>query len=145
MSEKRLWDRVREAVGDCGHFDRLENNPVPGMFDVNFCINGVEGHIELKFRADVPKREGTAVFKQKGLRDAQILWGTKRLEAGGRLFVLAQVGRMLYLCPGSYILLREFNEMPLTRINSWADWSAGPTITTAEWSMFLNILRRKLK
>ena len=46
MSEAALWRRVRKGLP--GHLVRVENAVEAGTPDVNYCIDGAEGWIELK-------------------------------------------------------------------------------------------------
>lgn len=131
MSESRLWTRVREGVYAHGHFDRRENNPLDGVPDVNYCVDGCEGHIELKFRRDPPVRDTTPVFGSKGLRESQVAWIGRRLRAGGRVFILSQVGRRLYLTHGARA--PEFNALCVEDLEQGSRWAAGPTVSTMQW------------
>jgi len=110
MSEHTLWNRIRESIGHKGHFVRIEFNPTAGTPDVNYCVAGCEGWIELKHISKKPGRAGTPVFGRKGLRDEQVSWIRRRLKNQGRAFVCAQVGRVILLHEGRYA--REYNSMP---------------------------------
>lgn len=134
MSEARLWARIREAVWNYGHFDRREFNPVDGVPDVNFCINGIEGHLELKFRRDPPIRDTTPVFPRPnkgGLRESQAAWIARRMSAGGRVFILPQIGTRLYLLHGYHAV--RFKDYAVEDFEQVARWSAGPIIKATEW------------
>lgn len=93
-SETVLWQRiVRPLVesmcvgrGLPYHTQRIENMAGVGNPDVDYCIAGNTGHIELKQSRKNPKR-GAVLGKGKGLRRSQIVWATRRTRAQGRVFV----------------------------------------------------------
>lgn len=96
MIEATFWrDRIKpKLVSQCRlleyrhHFERIENAVASGGPDVDFCIKGIEGKIELKYAQKHPVRETTPVLgKGNGLRRSQVIWIAKRLHAGGRVFV----------------------------------------------------------
>lgn len=140
MSEARLWDRLRAAVGHAGHFARVENAVGPGYPDVNYCVKTVEGHIELKFRFDEPKRIDTAVFGNGGLRDDQIAWISTRCRHGGRVWILVQVKKTLYLLPGSCALV--FNSLTCHDIDKMSTWSATGNIPAGVWTDLVTALTK---
>jgi hypothetical protein len=82
-----------------GDFQRVENMVGTGMPDVNYCIEGVEGWIELK------QTQGWPRFSHKPLvldhyTPQQRLWHRRRTSAGGRVYVMLQIVR-----PCTYVLL----------------------------------------
>lgn len=140
MSEASLWDRIRDNVGHMGHFARLEFIPEAGIPDVDFCVRGVEGKIELKFRGDEPARDGTPVFKHKGIRDSQLAWIHTRVRHGGRVWIFAQVHRTLYLVPGARV--RDFNQLNLLELAQAATWLGNDRMGTKGWYEFVDALAR---
>ena len=140
MSEHNLWVRIRDNIGYRGHFVRMEFNPEAGIPDVDYCIKGIEGKIELKYTAAKPARETTSVFTNGGLRDAQIAWIYTRVRHGGRVYILPQIGKRLFLLPGEHC--RTFNEMTFHEIDKAAVWSTDKTaITKTEWySLVLSLM-----
>jgi hypothetical protein len=84
MTEKVLWNTIKDAIGHIGHFDRIESHATSqGRPDVNYCIDGLEGDIELKV---FDKKKGGFV-----LRANQNAWFCKRTKAGAvRAFILAR-------------------------------------------------------
>lgn len=124
MSEADLWTTTRKAIGHTGHFTRVENAVAAGMPDVDFCIRGIEGRLELKHRADEPARIETPVFKHKGLRESQLLWIRTRVKHGGRVFILAEVAGSRWLLPGS--VADDFNDMTLFEIGKASIWGHPP-------------------
>jgi len=100
MTEKRLWDTLKEGMGHTGHFNRIESHATSqGRPDVNYCIDGFEGDIELKI---YDRRRGGFI-----LRANQNSWFCNRVRSGStRCFILARYdddyGNVQYLLiPGS--------------------------------------------
>lgn len=123
MSEHNFWGRVRDGLkGAVPGIDlmRVENMVQAGTPDVNFCIEMTEGWIELKHTAAPPARASTAVFKNGGLRDEQIVWIHTRVRRGGRVFILAQIGEGVVLLHGVYAT--KFNDMTLSELGRLARW-----------------------
>lgn len=96
MIESSFWTRrLRKLLvvscrnnGFRSHFERIENAVAVGTPDVDYCVNGVCGKIELKYTSSHPRRPGTPVLgKGKGLRKSQIVWASRRSYAGGTVFV----------------------------------------------------------
>lgn len=93
MSEADLWKEIKDNVGHRGHFSRVESGATSaGIPDVDFCIDGVEGHIELKFTYNT--------IKKNFVRPTQVKWFRDRVKAGGRPWLLALiiVGRTKHYC-----------------------------------------------
>lgn len=81
LRESRLWDDLRDACKGTGiHFSRVESHTTsPGIPDLSYCVNSVEGFMELK--SWDPKKG----FR---LRQSQMAWTRARDRAGGRVFLL---------------------------------------------------------
>lgn len=81
LRESKLWDDLRDACRGTGtHFSRVESHATsPGIPDLSYCVNSVEGFIELK--SWDPKKG----FR---LRRSQVAWTRARDRAGGRVFLL---------------------------------------------------------
>lgn len=105
MSEKALWTKFRQhltAHKVPGRWQRVENGVAAGMPDVNYCVEGREGWIELKHGA-IPAREDTVVFKsQRGLDQEQVNWHFDQHRNGGVSWVLIQLNRRFFLVPGRF-------------------------------------------
>lgn len=68
------------------HFERIENIAGDGTPDVDYCISGNAGKIELKYEDTNAVRQTTPVLgRTRGMRRSQIIWAAKRLSAGGRV------------------------------------------------------------
>ena len=75
MSERKLWQYMDRAIGEYGHFSRVESHASSaGIPDVDFCVSGKEGHIELKYgMGKIPK-----------IRATQARWFRNRARAKGK-------------------------------------------------------------
>lgn len=93
VPETRLWSWLdggtkRHFKYDL-HMNRVENSVMEGMPDVEGCLRRVQFWIELKCERR-PSTAGTPIRAK--FRPAQPPWLRRRIEAGGRAFVLLQVG-----------------------------------------------------
>jgi hypothetical protein len=114
MTEKRLWGALKEGLDHAGHFDRIESHAVSqGRPDVNYCIDGREGDIELKI---FDRKRGGFI-----LRSSQNAWFCNRVRSGStRCFILARYdadnGRAFYL------LIDGKNSRALIHDRSYEGW-----------------------
>lgn len=101
MSESAFSADVRVIISNHGHCSMIESPLVtPGFPDLNYCIDGVEGNIELKWSGlgGVPE-----------IRPAQRIWFKHRNVEGGRTWIYAKVkqgitqGYFYLLIRGKYI------------------------------------------
>ncbi len=91
---------------------------------MNYCIDGVEGNIELKC-SRYPKAKYP--FKKGGLRLSQRLWMRDRVEAeSSRVYILAQVGKERFLICG--VFYNEFNGATLEDLRKEDLLSADPNL-----------------
>jgi len=114
MAEKHLWATLRDALKPYGHFDRIENMVGRGRPDVNYCVRGCSGDIELKQLPAWPAHSDTVV-KVDHFSPQQRLWLRQRCAAGGTVFVLLEVVKPTPV----YLLLR----------GAWARLHLGLTAT----------------
>ena len=104
MSEKSLWTTTRTGIkglmpsGDCV-LERIENDVGRGTPDVNYCIAGKAGWIELKFLPKWPKRAATLVRVDHFTKEQKIFLHNYSM-AGGRCFVWIQVDNEYFLFDG---------------------------------------------
>ena len=125
--EQRLWRRVRKALAPHGRVSRVENPLEPGMPDVSYCLDGVEGWLELKALPAWPKKPGTIVGPRL-VRPAQRAWWLRQLAAGGRIYMLLAVGERR---PDHVLLTGEVAILKSGRIKAelehWSliDWYQG--------------------
>lgn len=107
MAESQLWGWVKQYLPP-GHYSRIESSTSPGIPDVAYTVEGSRGWIELK---DAKSAKATRPFRRGGLRPDQMVWFREEIRASGvtGLFILARVGKTIYLISGSFY--DEFNEM----------------------------------
>lgn len=90
--ENRLWkwlSGARKTFKLSLHMSRIENAVGSGMADVEGCLRGDQFWIELKSVAR-PARASTPLRPK--FQPKQAPWLRRRVEAGGRAYVLVQVG-----------------------------------------------------
>lgn len=81
--EQKLWDELRPEFNKAGHCCRVESHATAiGFPDVDYCLRGVEGSLELKV--------WTPRTKKPLLRTSQGFWHAKREQAGGNCWTLLQ-------------------------------------------------------
>lgn len=133
-SEVSLWSKVLKPLLEdaCrtgqhrAHFQRIENMAGVGNPDVEYCIAGNTGHIELKQAKKNPKSGTTVLGRGKGMRRSQLVWATRRTRAAGRVFLCIGVpSRALWLIDlrGTDTLkmvqLEMLTSFGLDQISSW--------------------------
>ena len=111
VRETNLWawlKRGRKLFKKALHLIRIENSVLSGTPDVEGVFEGSQFWIELKVAE--PQKTETSKITIK-FRPAQIPWIQRRSEAGGRAFVLVQVGAgrtaERYLVPGRDVATLE--------------------------------------
>lgn len=90
--EASLWVWLKKAIPIFKHklhMNRVENSVMRGMPDVEGCMCGNQFWIELKV-VGTPARQYTIL--KPTFQPAQLPWLRRRTKAGGRAFVLLQVG-----------------------------------------------------
>jgi len=94
---RRKVIRLIEKAG--GHVSSVESPASsPGIPDLDFCIDGTEGHIELKIAGN------------GGLRSTQSIWFNRRVRAGGNPWILVWSPQKVYLIAGQhYEMVRTTN------------------------------------
>lgn len=89
MTEAAVWETLRAALVQSPKDDaiRVENPAHPGTPDVSWCMNGIEGWLELKHLPHWPKRADTIV-RIDHFTPQQRVWLRRRHLAGGRVHLL---------------------------------------------------------
>ena len=89
MSEKVAYKTLREKMArGLDRIDRVENAMLTGMPDVNYCIGGREGWIEIKYPTE-PVRASTPLFgSSHKLSQEQMNWLLRQHQAGGTAYIL---------------------------------------------------------
>lgn len=134
--EQKLWDHIKENIGHRGHFDRIESTfTVNGRPDVNFCIEGYEGDLELKVYD--PKQGGFV------LRSAQNIWFKRRIMVGGNCWLFA---RCDYI-PGNkprFLLIKGCDVHRLAHDRTYDGWLAAAYKIwdgSVDWDDFVLVIR----
>ena len=126
MKESGLWATMKKGVSRFGDFQRIESVVGSGVPDVNYCVGGNEGWIELKHVKAWPKRSRTNVPIE--YRSEQPVWWYNRRKAGGRVWVFIQVGSWYGLFdPGRMQLAMTQEQCRELATASWegsCDWRA---------------------
>lgn len=99
--ESQLWKAFKGAVHGVdprAHLVRVENSILEGHSDVDYCIQGAGGVVELKRLPAWPRRPATPVrFRHYTRQQKNFL--AARWGAGGRAWLLAQVADEYLLIP----------------------------------------------
>lgn len=134
MSEKRLQKYVLDNVDYTGHWDFVESKFVTAGFpDLDFCVKGVEGNIELKYGSDK---------KPPTLRPTQCAWFRRRAGVGGNCWLLLgweiDDGNCFYLIPGKKV---PFLVGARTR-ERWTENAAVSWAGQIRWNEFIDVITR---
>lgn len=124
MSESDLSKAVFSIINDGGgHACRVESPLVtPGFPDIDFCIDGHMGQIELKFQD---------FFTYLHIRPAQYRWHKQRQKAGGRTFFLAE------FCTENSHLFVLINGNRIQKLESPNDPSEWMKHKIASWNRYI--------
>lgn len=145
LRETRVSIRLRDRV--CRPEDRwtrVENGVEIGTPDVNYCLHGSEGWIELKAPAE-PAKETTALFgSNHHITLEQRNWLLAQANAGGRGFVFIATERRLILMDGKLVAHRsDINALPATTLEKLALWTQRlPVKEALAWADLREILQR---
>jgi hypothetical protein len=125
MSEAKVYARLREhLIGQRDRVERVENGLVVGMPDVNYCILGAEGWIEIK-NPEEPVRPTTALFSGNHQVSAdQCNWMLRQTNAGGRCWLFIATKQRLMLINGERvgalgIRINKMTAHELEQISAW--------------------------
>jgi len=131
MSEKDFWQEMKTGLAEAGiegHFSRVESPQASaGIPDLDFCVRGVEGHIELKFGKDK---------KVPSIRPSQVKWFHDRIKNGGHPMIFAKIviGTRVNYCFYAGSKVRELHEA-----KSNQDWVnlANVSYVVPYWDVFM--------
>lgn len=84
--ESSLWRAFKTSLPVQAHGVRIENSVDAGTPDVNVCLPGWSGWVELKVQ-EVPVRK-TTKFKCPHFTHDQRMWLNDRTRAGGKAYLL---------------------------------------------------------
>lgn len=142
MSEASFWDYLKKVLPPYGHYSRIEADTAQGFPDVHYTINGQSGTIELK-AARNPRKDKPFSGEDEGLRRSQLIWMDEEDEAGGVIWILAEVGDIVFLVNGNdYRAL--FNQATFAQLARYSafDWNKrGSGNPTDELARYLRMPR----
>jgi hypothetical protein len=96
--EKNFYQQLRKNTERPGvHLQRIESTTNPGIPDVNFCVRGTEGWLELKAWENMRR---TGVFIVPKLRPEQVSWAYHRKMCGGNTLFLFRINQDVVLFDG---------------------------------------------
>lgn len=142
MSEKTDWKLLRDRMKHPrDRWDRMENGVGVGMPDINYCIAGVEGWIELKSPTE-PKRPGTPLFgSNHNVSQDQKNWFKRQIDAGGRAYILIGTDQRWLLIHGRHADV--INDMTVQDLLQNAIWTTPhPVRDASQWMVLRGVLRR---
>lgn len=142
MSEKTDWKLLREKlIQPRDRWDRIENGVGAGMPDTNYCINGVEGWVELKSPIE-PARKHTPLFgSNHDLSQSQKNWFKRQILAGGRAYILIGTDFRWILIHGRHA--DDVNDLTVQGLMAIASWVALKPVKDAnEWLKLREALRK---
>lgn len=124
--ESSVYDRLKERITmPPDRFERVENGLGAGMPDVNYCIVGAEGWIEIKAPVE-PARPQTALFgaSNHNVTVEQCNWLLKQSQAGGTGWLFIATEQRLMLIDGAIvgrmgIAVNKKNVFELERMAAW--------------------------
>lgn len=112
MSESSLWTYVRGKLLPPGiHATRIENGVSAGFPDVHYTYQGKTGTLELKFL-----RKKKLPFGDDGLNKDQRIWIRDEVDAGGKVWIIADCGDFINIVPGSKA--KVFNDFEAEEMTS---------------------------
>lgn len=95
-SEKTFRAYMAKGLKPYGHIVQIENEILVGQPDTNYCVEGSEGNIELKYISEWPKRRGNIVRIHHYTKE-QRMWIFKRAMALGSVFLFVKVVNEYFL------------------------------------------------
>ena len=145
MSESSAFQTLKRNL--ClprDRFERVENGLGEGMPDVNYCIEGADGWIELK-APKLPARASTPLLKsQHPISQEQVNWFIRQKQARGRAFLYIATHTHALLIGRNEVVSNgvQLNELPLhTLVSRVALWSSSvPVPDRQRWLDLREIL-----
>lgn len=138
MSEKNAYLRLKERVSrPSDRWDRVENGIVVGMPDVNYCILGTEGWVEIK-SPEEPARPTTSLFgSNHQVSVDQCNWMLRQANAGGISWLFIVTRQRLMLLPGQRVgkMGILINKLRVNELEDMAAWrTLNPVMDPLRWA-----------
>ena len=125
---KMLRMRMKQPLD---RLERIENVVGVGTPDINFCIEGAEGWIEMK-SPKTPKRKGTPLFgSNHKLSQDQKNWFKKQANADGNGFILICSKTRWILIDGCHA--DKVNDLTVQELLDISSWRAQTPILNGQW------------
>lgn len=141
MSEKREYHLFKKNMPQ-GHdrLDRIENIVGIGTPDVNYCIDGVEGWIEMKAPKE-PMRSTSKLLTKHAhpLSQDQKNWFLKQRNAGGRAYILIATNKRWMLIEGKHA--DNINDMTIEQLWHIAMWATQKPVNKYGWELLRAFLK----
>lgn len=137
MSEAAFSDEVRRELDKYGHFSMVESHAVTAGFpDIDFCVLGKDGHMELKYSDD---------GKPPDIRRSQVIWFKHRVAAGSEPWIFAKV---MHKGEWYYLLIEGKDMLKLARARKLTKWielarNIGMDMGKEDWRKIAGILAKK--
>jgi hypothetical protein len=135
-NEVSAFQRLKKCVAKpTDRFERIENGLLAGMPDVNYCMSGYEGWIEIK-APEEPKREATPLFgSNHPVSIEQINWmHTQHMAMGQSWLFIATGVRVMLIHGGRIATVRgKVNEMSVAGLESIACWTVKGIVNFEKW------------
>lgn len=142
MSEKTDWCMLRDKMRfPRDRWDRMENGVGVGMPDINYCIMGREGWIEMKSPVE-PTRPHTPLFgSNHRLSQDQKNWMKRQASAGGRAYILIGTNKRFLLIHAKHA--DGVNTMTVEELMAVADWICQRPVRDASvWANLREVLSK---
>lgn len=139
MGEKTDYNLFKKHVLKHGdRIERIENIAGVGTPDVNYCIDGVEGWIELKSPIE-PLRFNSKLFADNHkLNLSQRNWFLRQRNAGGRAYILIATDKRWMLIDGKYADI--INKLTVGQLHNVAEWRDIKPIFKSQWEALRMVL-----
>lgn len=135
MSEKNAYHTFYKNIRQGrDRIERVENGIGVGAPDINFCIEGKEGWLELKSPME-PKKASTPLFgSNHRVSQDQKNWFLRQHQAGGFCAFLVVTDKRWMLIPGRHA--DRMNEMTVLELLDVAVWTApNPMKEKRQWEV----------
>ena len=144
MTEQNDYKRLRMNMKQpMDRLERIENVVGIGTPDINFCIEGMEGWVEMK-SPTTPKKKGTPLFgSNHKLSQDQKNWFKKQCNAKGNGYILICTKPRWMLIDGCWA--DKVNDLTVPELIKLSAWHASVPIYSGQWSTLREVLQcRKL-
>ena len=137
MAERSLWLYLRNGMKGIWDATRHEDRMSPGIPDISYGLNGVNGWLELKSLYYWPMHPTTTI-RIPGFTDQQRVWLQNRGHRGGRCWLLIRIERTYLLFSWEQVhLIGELTKAQMY-FEATKVWQ-----TSINWSEFKRIISKR--